>query len=177
MVGGRPISRTGGAFGMSQPSTALKPGHFALTTAAAWLVLFALYMLFAGSFSLDEAATGAGAATLACIWWALGGRGGGMRFSGWTGFLSPVWQSLLALPGATFHVGRQLLGFVLHGAPPGRTTYERDADSAWAMADAPAERALGLIAKSLAPDSFVLREKGGDAGIVEHSLSESEARR
>ncbi|MFC6790140.1 hypothetical protein ACFQE0_11235 [Methylobacterium komagatae] len=162
---------------MSQPSAATKPGHFALTTAAAWVVLFALYMLLAGSLSLDEAATGAGAATLACIWWAVGGRGGGMRFSGWTGFLGPIWRSLIALPGATIRVGRQLLGFVLHGAPPGHTTYERDAASAWATADAPAERALGLIAKSLAPDSFVLREKGGDAGIVEHSLSESEARR
>lgn len=156
---------------MSSASATAKPGHFALTTAAAWVVLFALYMLLAGAFSLDEAATGAAAATLACIWWAFGGRRGGMRFAGWTRQLGPIARAVLALPGATARVAGQLVHHIRYGRPPGRTLYERDADGAWANADLPAERALGLIAKSLAPDSFVLREKGGDSGIVEHRLA------
>lgn len=155
---------------------AARTGHFALTTAFAWVVLLALYMLFAGSFSLDEAATGAAAASLACLWWALGGRRGGMRFTGWTRHLAPIAGAILTLPAATVRVAGQLVHTIRHGEPPGTTAYERDADSAWAMADAPAERALGLIAKSLAPDSFVLREKGGDAGIVEHRLSSGDTR-
>jgi len=156
---------------MSSASAAVRPGHFALTTAFAWVVLLALYMLFAGSFSLDEAATGAAAATLACLWWAFGSRRGGMRFAGWTGQLGSIGRAILTLPRATGRVAGQLVHHIRYGRPPGRTLYERDADSAWANAEAPAERALGLIAKSLTPDSFVLREKGGDAGIVEHRLS------
>lgn len=156
---------------MPSDSAAANPRLFALTAAAAWVVLFALYLLFAGSFSLDEAATGAAAATLACLWWALGGRRGGMRFAGWTRHLGRLAKATLALPAATARVAGQLVHHIRYGRPPGRTLYERDAESAWAVADTPAERALGLIAKSLAPDSFVLREKGGDAGIVEHRLS------
>lgn len=156
---------------MASNSAAARPGHFALAALIAWVVLFALYLLLAGSTSLDEAATGAAAATLACIWWAFAGRRGGMRFGGWAHHLAPLGHAVIALPGATARVAGQLNHHILYGRPPGRTVYERDSDSAWANADTPAEQALGLIAKSLAPDSFVLREKGGDAGIVEHRLS------
>lgn len=161
---------------MSPASATETSKHFARTTASAWVVLFALYMLFAGSVSLDEAATGAAAATLACLWWAFGGRRGGMRFDGWTRHLGPLGRAVLALPAATARVAGHLVLPIRRREPPGTTAFERDADSAWAVADAPAERALGLIAKSLAPDSFVLREKGGDAGIVEHRLSSGDRR-
>ena len=156
---------------MPSASATARPGHFALAALAAWVILFALYLLFAGSVSLDEAGTGAAAATLACIWWAFGGRRGGMRFAGWLYHLAPLGRAVAALPGATARVAGQLVHHIRYGRPPGRTVYERDSDSAWANADTPAEQALGLIAKSLAPDSYVLREKGGDTGIVEHRLS------
>ncbi|MCJ2013042.1 hypothetical protein [Methylobacterium sp. J-076] len=154
----------------------MRPGHFALALAVAWVTLFAFYLMFAGSVSLNEAGTGAAAATLACIWWAFGGRRGGMRFSGWPSALGPLWRATVGLPAATAKVAGQLARAAIRGAPPGTVDYERDADSAWATAEAPAERALGLIAASLAPDSYVLREKGGDAGIVTHSLAPQEAR-
>lgn len=150
---------------------AARPGHFSLALVGAWATLFSLYFLFAGSVSLNEAATGVAASTLACIWWAVGGRRGGMRFAGWFGALGPVGHAVLTLPAATVKVAGQLVRTAFHGSPPGDVSYERDANSAWATAEAPVDRALGLIGASLAPDSYVLREKGGDAGIVEHSLS------
>lgn len=152
-------------------SATARPGRFALAIAAVWAVLFGLYVMFSGTLSLNEAVTGAGASALACVWWAFAGRKGGMRFSGWLRYLSLIGQAVLGLPRATATVAGQLGRIAVHGGPPGVVAYERDADSAWAYADAPAERALGLIAASLAPDSYVLREKGGDAGIVEHSLA------
>ncbi len=145
--------------------------HFALRLAVVWAVLFGLYMLFAGSLSLDEAGVGAACAGAGGLWWARAGRTGGTHFSGWTRSLRPVWDALVAMPGATVRVGGQLVGAVLRGGPPGSVAYRRDADSAWAQADTPAERALGLIGASLAPDTYVLRENGGDGGIVDHSLS------
>jgi hypothetical protein len=146
-------------------------GHHARRLAVVWAVLFGLYMLFAGSLSLTEAGTGAVCAGLGALWWARAGRTGGTHFSGWTRSLRPVWDALLAMPGATARVGGRLVGAALRGGPPGSVAYRRDADSAWATADTPAERALGLIGASLAPDTYVLRENGGDGGIVEHSLS------
>lgn len=161
---------------MSSPSTTARPGHFALVLAVVWVELFALYILFAGSFSLNEGMVGAASAALGCIWWAFAGRSGGLRFSGWTASLRPVGHAVLALPGATARVGGQLVRAVIRGDTSGIVAYERDTGSAWANADSPAERALGLIAASLAPDSYVLREKGGDAGIVTHSLAPSGAK-
>ncbi len=156
---------------MSSDSAAANHRLFALTAAAAWVVLFALYLLFAGSFSLDEAATGAAAATLACLWWALGGRRGGMRFAGWTRHLGPHRQGD-PRPARRDGAGGGATRPPHPLRPPaGPDPLRAGRRSAWAVADTPAERALGLIAKSLAPDSFVLREKGGDAGIVEHRLS------
>jgi hypothetical protein len=146
-------------------------GHFALRLAVVWAVLFGLYMLFAGSLSLDEAVTGAACAGVGSVWWARAGRTGGIHFSGWTRCLGPVGKALAAMPGATVRVGGQLVGAVLRGGPPGSVAYRRDADSAWADAETPAERALGLIGASLAPDTYVLREHGGDGGIVDHALS------
>lgn len=152
-------------------SATARPGRFALAIAVVWVVLFGLYLMFSGTFSLNEAMTGAGASALSCVWWGFAGRGGGIRFSGWIRYLSPIGQAILALPGATAKVAGQLARIALQGGPPGAVAYERGAESAWAHGEAPAERALGLIAASLAPDSYVLREKGGDAGIVEHSLA------
>jgi hypothetical protein len=151
-------------------------GRFALRLAVVWAVLFGLYLLFAGSLGLGEAGAGAVSAGLGSLWWARAGRTGGIHFSGWTRSLGPVWKAVAAMPAATARVGGQLVGAVLRGGPPGIVAYRRDADSAWASADTPAERAFGLIGASLAPDTYVLRENGGDGGIVEHSLSPEGAR-
>lgn len=161
---------------MLPPSRTRRPGDFALVIAVIWVILFALYILFAGSLDLNEGIAGAAAAALGCIWWAFAGRRGGMRFSGWIVSLRPIGDAIVALPRATARVAGQLVRAAIGGAPPGTVTYERDADSAWTRADRPAGRALGLIAASLAPDSYVLREKGGDAGIVTHTLAPSGAR-
>jgi hypothetical protein len=156
---------------MASDDASSMSGHFALRLSFVWAVLFGLYMLFAGSFSLDEAGAGAVCAGFGALWWARAGRTGGTHFSGWTRSLRPVWDALLAMPGATARVGGRLVGVVLRGGPPGSVAYKRDADSAWAQADTAAERALGLIGASLAPDTYVLRENGGDGGIVDHALS------
>jgi len=145
--------------------------RLALGVAGAWLVLMALYILFVGSLSLNEAMAGATSALLASLWWARVGRIGGKHFDGWFTALRPLGGALLALPAATMKVGAQLVGIVLRGVPQGDVAYRSGADSAWARSDEPAERAYGLIATSLSPDSYILRDDEGDGGVLDHALT------
>lgn len=148
----------------------------ALGVAGAWLVLMGLYILFVGSLSLNEAMAGAASALLASLWWARTGRIGGKHFDGWFSALRPLTGALLAMPAATVKVGGQLVGVVLRGVPQGTVAYRRGADSTWASSDKPAERAYGLIATSLAPDSYILRDDEGNGGVLDHALARQEPR-
>ncbi len=134
-------------------------------------VLFGLYVLFVGSISINEAIAGALSTIVATLWWIRIGRMNGVRFAGWLAAMRPLGGALAALPGATIKVGRQLVGVIVRGGPPGAVAYRREEDSAWASADRPAERAFGLIAASLSPDSFIVREDGGDKGTLDHALA------
>jgi hypothetical protein len=157
--------------GASPPA---RRGRSALGIATTWVVLAGLYVLFVGSFSLSEAIAGSVSAALGCAWWVHTGGRGDIRFPGGIGELRPLGTALLGLPGATLRVASELAGTVARGSPLGTVGYRRDAGSAWARADEPGERALGLVAASLAPDSFVLREDAGDSGILDHRLVRDE---
>ncbi len=149
--------------------------RFVAGLSVAWAVLFGLYLLFSGSVGIDELIAGSGSALVGCVWWARAGRIGGKRFDHWFPALRPLGGALLMLPGATVRVGAQLLSVVVRGTPEGSVAYRRGTDSDWATADRPAERAYGLIAASLSPDTFILRDDGGDGGIVDHALARKDA--
>ena len=136
-----------------------------------WAVLFALYVLFVGSLSLNEGLVGAASAAISCLWWAKAGRIGGKRFDGWASALRPLGGALVALPAATMTVAHQLVMVVLRGGPDGAVAHRSGNDNAWAHADRPADRACGLIAASLAPDTYIVRDDGGDGGILDHALA------
>jgi hypothetical protein len=156
---------------MSSDPPEAKPGPSVVTAIAVGIVLFGLYVLFVGSISVNEAIAGGISTALAVAWWAGIGRRDGVRFAGWLPAMRPVGDALLALPRATARVAGQLLHVVLRGGPEGAVAYRREADSAWASAERPVERAFGLIAASLSPDSYILREDGGDKGILDHALA------
>ncbi len=141
-----------------------------LSLIAGAAVLFGLYVLCVGSISINESLAGALSTGLAILWWVRIGRMNGVRFAGWFPAMRPLGGALLALPGATAKVAGQLVRVVIRGGPPGAVAYRRGTDSAWATAERPAARALGLIAASLSPDSFILRDDGGDQGILDHAL-------
>ena len=146
-------------------------GYPFLRFAGVWAVLFALYVLFVGSLSLNEAIVGTASAALACLWWAKAGRVGGKQVDGWASALRPLGGALVALPGATMTVARQLVTVVLSGGPDGAVAHKSPKDAPWAHADAPAERAYGLIAASLSPDAYIVREDEGDGGLLDHALA------
>lgn len=141
------------------------------TAVVVCVVLFGLYVLFVGSISVNEAIAGGLSTILATLWWVRIGRMNGVRFAGWLAAMRPLASALVTLPGATMKVARQLGGVVVRGAPPGAVAYRREEDSTWAFADRPAERAFGLIAASLSPDSYIVREDGGDKGTLDHALA------
>lgn len=141
------------------------------TAVVVCVVLFALYVLFVGSISVNETIAGGLSTILATLWWVRIGRMNGVRFAGWLAAMRPLGGALAALPGATLKVGRQLVGVIVRGGPPGSVAYRPEGESAWASADRPAERAFGLIAASLSPDSFIVREDEGDKGTLDHALA------
>jgi hypothetical protein len=162
-----PVARP--AMSSDPPAGPSRPSLPSLIAGAA--VLFGLYVLCVGSISVNEALAGALSTGLAILWWVRIGRLNGVRFAGWFPAMRPLGGALLALPGATAKVAGQLARVVIRGAPQGAVAYRRESDSAWATAERPAERAFGLIAASLSPDSFILRDDGGDRGILDHALA------
>lgn len=153
-----------------------RPSRLSLASiVAGGAVLFGLYVLCVGSISVNEALAGALSTGLAILWWVRTGRMNGVRFAGWFPAMRPLGGALLALPGATAKVAGQLARVVIRGGPPGAVAYHREKDDAWATAERPAERAFGLIAASLSPDSFIVSDDGGDQGVLDHALARKEA--
>lgn len=151
--------------------------RLALGLAFVWVALFGIYVLFVGSLSVNEALAGGGSVTFACLWWARSGRITGKHFNGWLMALRPLGGALAGLPGGTAKVAGQLAAVAFHGGPQGGVAYRRGADNGWASSDWPAERAYGLIATSLSPDSYIVRDDEGDRGILDHALDRDGGRR
>lgn len=142
---------------------------------AIWVALFLTYMVFAGSVSVNEGIAGVGCASLATLWWWGVGRRGGTHFHFDRRALRPVGPAILDMPRRTIEVGIRLIEVVL-GRAGGGTTRERSAsDLPWATPDgdvAPAARAVGLLAASLAPDSYVLTLDRAHGTVATHALKD-----
>lgn len=145
---------------------------------AIWIALVSTYLVFAGSVSVNEGLAAVGCASLATLWWWGVGRRGGTRFHFGLPTLRPLGPAILDMPRRTAQVGIHLLGAVLGRAGGGGTRERSAAGLSWATPEgdtAPATRAVGLLAASLAPDSYVLTLDRAHGTVTTHAL-ESEAR-
>ncbi|KQS81745.1 hypothetical protein ASG32_03065 [Methylobacterium sp. Leaf361] len=144
--------------------------------AAIWVVLALTYMVFAGSVSLNEGMAAVGCASLGTLWWWGVGRRGGLRFRFDREALRPLGPAIRDMPRQSARVGLHLLRAVLGRAGGGATRERSAAEIAWATPEgeaAPAARAVGLLAASLAPDSYVLTLDRAHGTVVTHGLEEA----
>ncbi|MBN4094176.1 MULTISPECIES: hypothetical protein [Methylobacterium] len=144
--------------------------------AAIWVVLALTYMVFAGSVSLNEGMAAVGCASLGTLWWWGVGRRGGLRFRFDRASLHPLGPAVRDMPRQTARVGLHLLRAILGRAGGGATRERSAAEIAWATPEgdaAPAARAVGLLAASLAPDSYVLTLDRAHGTVVTHGLEEA----
>ena len=144
--------------------------------AAIWIVLALTYMVFAGSVSLNEGMAAVGCASLGTLWWWGVARRGGLRFRFDSASLRPLGPAILAVPRRTARVGLHLLRAVVGRAGGGAIRERSAVEIAWATPDgetAPAARAVGLLAASLAPDSYVLTLDRAHGTVVTHGLEEA----
>lgn len=141
---------------------------------AIWIAFALTYMVFAGSVGVNEGLAGFVCASLATTWWwRVGRRGGHFRFD--FGLLRPLGPALLGLAPQTVRIGYRLMTVLLGHAARGTTRERSAADVAWATPvgpTAPAARAVGLLAASLAPDSYVLTLDRAHGTVATHALED-----
>jgi hypothetical protein len=143
---------------------------------AIWLALALAYLAFAGSVSANEGLAGIVCATLGTAWWWGVGRRGGTRFRFDRNGLRPLGGALLGLPRQTLRVGVHLVRAVTGRAGGGAIRERSVADVVWARPEgdtAPAARAAGLLAASLAPDSYVLTLDREHGTVATHALEDA----
>ncbi|MCJ2062081.1 hypothetical protein MKK63_05115 [Methylobacterium sp. J-088] len=141
---------------------------------AIWLLLALAYLVFAGSVSVTESIAMVGCATLGTAWWWVVGRRGGMRFRFDRVALRPLGPAILGMARQTGRVGLQLARVVFGRAGGGVTREQSAATIAWARPDgetASATRAVGLLAASLAPDSYVVSLDRAHGTVTTHALA------
>ena len=140
---------------------------------AIWIALALVYLAFAGTVSVNEALAAIVCATLGTAWWWGVGRRGGVRFRFDRAVLRPLGPAIRGLPRGTARAGGHLIAAMRRPGAAGRTCL-RSADGLdWATAagpTAPAARAVGLLAASLAPDSFVLALDRAHGTVATHAL-------
>jgi hypothetical protein len=145
---------------------------------AIWIALVLTYMVFAGSVSVNEGMAALGCASLGTLWWWGVGRRGGIRFHFGRDTLRPLGPAIRDMPRQTAKVGLRLLKAVLGRAGGGATRERSASEVSWATPEgdtAPAARAVGLLAASLAPDSYVLTLDREHGTVATHAL-ENDAR-
>ncbi|MEL6063814.1 MULTISPECIES: hypothetical protein [unclassified Methylobacterium] len=145
---------------------------------AIWVLLAVTYMVFAGSVSVNEGIAMVVCATLGTAWWWVVVRRGGVRFRFDRASLRPLGPAILGMARQTMRVGFHLARAVFGRAGGGATQEQSAAAIPWARPDgaiAPATRAVGLLAASLAPDSYVLSLDRAHGTVTTHAL-EGEAR-
>lgn len=140
---------------------------------AIWVLLALTYMIFAGSLSVNEGLAMVVCATLGTAWWWVVGRRGGVRFRFDRASLRPLGPAVLGLARQTGRVGLHLARAVIGRAEGGAIREQSAATAAWARphgATASATRAVGLLAASLAPDSYVLSLDREHGTVATHAL-------
>ncbi len=142
---------------------------------AIWIALALAYLVFAGSLSVNEGLATLVCATLGTAWWWVAGRRGGVRFRFDGAVLRPLGPALLGMPRQTARAGRHLIKALLGRAAGGATRDRSAAEIPWATPHgdtAPAVRAVGLFAASLAPDSYVLTLDREHGTVATHALED-----
>jgi hypothetical protein len=140
---------------------------------AIWVLLALTYLVFAGSLSVNEGIAMMACATLGTAWWWVVARRGGVRFRFDRASLRPLGPAILGMARQTWRVGCHLARAVLGRAEGGATQERSAAAIAWARPEgetASATRAVGLLAASLAPDSYVLSLDRVHGTVTTHAL-------
>ncbi|TXM67277.1 hypothetical protein FV226_22250 [Methylobacterium sp. WL12] len=143
--------------------------------AAIWIALDFAYLVFAGTVSVNECVAAIVCATLATAWWWGVGRRGGVRFHFDRAAFRPLGAAIQDLPRQTARAGRHLVEALRADGAGGRICEQSVAELAWVTPRgpaAPAARAVGLLAASLAPDSFVLVLDRAHGTVATHALGD-----
>jgi hypothetical protein len=148
---------------------------FMLNLIALWTTLAGLYLVLAGTVSLTEAVCAAFCASLGVVWAWRACSHGTLRFGFSRSTLATVGASVAAVPAQLAEVGRRLVGCVLGRKTTGSTRTRPLHDLATSPVPADARqaagwRAVGVIAASLAPASFILRLEPGHDRLLEHGF-------
>lgn len=134
-----------------------------------WACLLATYLLFAGSVSADEVVAGALCAASAVLWWVATRRTSAHTFAFGPGCWAAAWRALRGLPGATLSVATMVLRTRAGGQVGEVTSCFFDNGRRTDPSDG-GRRAIGVLAASLAPDSFVLRTPVERDEIIIHAV-------
>lgn len=138
----------------------------------AWIGAAAAYVLFAGQFGAEELATAVICGLVAGLWSAALRRVASVRLRFERGAIGAAGRALAGVPMAATKVAARLVRASIVGAAGevvtqpffhGRRDDHRDAG----------RRAVAILARSLAPDSFVLRAPEQQDEIVIHTLVET----
>ena len=139
----------------------------------AWACLLAFYLIMAGQLSLDEVGAGAVCAAAGVLWWSITRRASARTFSFDFESCTATGRACRNLPHGTFAVAAALLRTIRDGkggaVATGLFAHGQKVDPADS-----GRRAVGVIAASLAPDSFVLRTPSARDEIVVHTFPPGE---
>jgi len=141
-----------------------------------WIASAAAYLLFAGGFGADELAAAAACGLAGALWSAALARAAPARLRIGAAELGELGRAVAGLPRAAAQVAAELGRAIVEG---GGGAIVRQALPPGVQGDA-GRRAVAVLARSLAPDSFVVRDQAGGGEVVAHVLvrgARSRARR
>lgn len=141
-----------------------------LDVVAGWAVGAALYLLFAGQFTADELAAAAACGLGTSLWAAAVRYVASRRYRFERGAIVAVGRALAGLLGATTRVAWALLKAAATGAG-GEIRAQPFVDGQLSDPADAGRRGVAILARSLAPDSFVLRERQGESRLELHVLT------
>jgi multisubunit Na+/H+ antiporter MnhE subunit len=128
-----------------------------IVIAVIWCLAFGVYLVFAGTVSLDEMATAVVVASLAALWAAVIRHASEQVFAFRRDAVAVVLRVLGNLIPATLQTFAQLLAAATFDQSPGRAQVTQ---FRFGTNDEPGERmrrAIAVLAASLTPDRFVVR--------------------
>ena len=134
-----------------------------------WAFASIIYILFAGQFSGDELIAALACGLVASLWSASMRCAAERRFR----FEGAAWgaalRALAGVPGAAGKVGGKLLQATISGAS-GELKRETFIHGHPGDPTDAGRRAVAVLARSLAPDSFVVRTPEGEDAMMVHAL-------
>lgn len=139
-----------------------------------WMLWTAVYLLFTGQFSLEQGAA-AGVCGLAAALWSASLRGvPGVRLHFEKGAVFALGRAIVGLPSDTAAVAvvlcRVMVAPSSRGTAPGEVVREPFVRQSLLCAADAAYRAMAVLARSMTPDSFVVRTPEDRAEMDIHQL-------